>query len=70
MRLRVCWLLLLAMLTVGALGAAAQDEAPPPVLAVLASVPDTPEARQTLSYADYAGAHRRAGQSNRLGWIR
>ncbi|HYO88538.1 MAG TPA: hypothetical protein VER79_07805 [Candidatus Limnocylindrales bacterium] len=52
---RYSWIMavLLLVLLTGALGVAAQDEPPPPVLAVLASAPDTPEARQELSYADY-----------------
>jgi hypothetical protein len=45
--------MILGLMLVGALAVSAQD-APPPVLAVLASVPDTPEARAYLTYADYA----------------
>lgn len=50
---RFRWLIPLLLLG-AALGASAQDAPLSPVLAVLSSAPDTPQARQFLSYADYA----------------
>jgi len=46
------WLIPLCLL-VSVLGVNAQDAPKPPILAVLASAPDTANARGTLSYADY-----------------
>ena len=47
------WLLVGLLLLTLATGLSAQTD-PPPMLAVLAAVPDTPNARSVLGYADYA----------------
>lgn len=47
------WLIPFLLLS-AAFTTSAQEATEPPVLAVLASAPDTPNARQILSYADYA----------------
>ena len=61
------WILLIALLLVGAFGAAAQEPTPQPVLDVLASAPDTPEAREILSYANYAAMT--GGTTDEQSWI-
>lgn len=60
------WLTLVLLLGT-AFAASAQDAPPLPVLAILASAPDTPGARQMLSYADYQALT--GGAADEQSWI-
>lgn len=54
------WIVMVIVLLGGVTAGSAQDEAPSPILSILASTPDTPEARAYFSYLDYEAVARGA----------